>query len=224
MAVRFDASTDKFSATTGLPTSSTYTITCWIYFSVDRNMYSAAWDLPGSTANDAPTWQYVGANITGTNVFFAHSDETELSPLTGAISTWYYTAVSRSGNNISFYRAAEGVALGAAATVTVPAITPAKLWVGGTSYTDEWLNGRIASFKMWNAALDATEIAAERTQNMPVRTTSLLRYHSFTTAPGTTNEMGTAGNLTAGSTATTTEAGPTTLPLTLTPKRLFQPF
>lgn len=211
-AVRFDASTDVLSATTGVPASTTWTVTCWVYTIGLGTRFRNAWTL-----NDSGVGQ--GASVT----FRDFADALQASdystyggggvnPLTASTATWYKTALVVSGANATFYRSAEGNALvsGGVADFTPPT-TPGRLYLGGDAF-GSWLDGRVAAFKMWQAALNSTEVAAEFTQYRAVRTANLLRDHPFDGA--TTDFSGNGNTLTAGGTAVSYEAGPTSISLT----------
>jgi hypothetical protein len=222
MAVRFDATTDAYTATTGLPTSSnTWSVTLWAQLLVDQNTYNGFFDLPQTTGASAATWQYAGVGANGTTIIGAFSDATEISSpaVDMVVGSWFRVALTRaSATSATLYRAAPGNAL----TVTTNAAmstnitgTPAKLWLGSDSYPAEWFNGRIANFKLYNAALTQAEVEAELAQYVPVRTANLLRWHPMVGAE-TTDRSGNGNNLTAGSTSTTTEDGPP-IPWTVAP-------
>lgn len=201
MSVRFDAIGDRYTATTGLPTGNAYTVTCWAYIVTDRNSYSGIFslsdllcttDVDGTSLKLWDTTNYSGGQWTST-------------ALTAA--TWYRIGVVVNAGAASLY---SGIATGSLSVTTVANFTtpnpPTELVIGSDIF-DEWWNGRVGSFKLWNAALTATEVAAELAQFNPVRTTSLLRVHNFKTA-GTGDDSGNGRTLTAGTTATTTEADP----------------
>lgn len=161
------------------------------------------------TAAGARTQLSTDADGTTLRLFDNASHGAGLGGFALTVGTWYKVAVVMNGSSATMYHAADGGTLTSSSAANFTPASPATgLMVGRIQNASSWLNGRMAAFKMWQAALTANEVAAEFTQYAPIRTTNLLRYHSLTTAPGTTNEGGTAGNLTAGSSATTTESGP----------------
>lgn len=222
MAARFDAATDVYTATTGLPSSSTaWSMIMWVLMSVDRNSYCGFADMPQTTGGDAATWQYPGVGGNGTTIIGAFSDATEISSpaIDTTVGGWFRVALTRaSATSATLYRGANGspltVTTNAAMTTNITG-TPAKLWLGGDSYSTEWWNGRLANFKLYNAALTQSEVEVELGQYVPVRTANLLRWHPFVGAE-TTDRSGNGNNLTAGSSAATTEDGPP-IPWTVIP-------
>lgn len=214
MAARFDASTDVYTATTGLPSSSSvWSMTMWALLAVDRDTYCGFADMPQTTGADAATWQYPGVGGNGTTIIGAFSDATEISSpaIDMTVGAWFRIALIRaSATSATLYRGAFGSPLTAttdAAMSTNITGTPAKLWLGGDSYSAEWWNGRLANFKLWNAALTQAEVETEFGQYVPVRTANLLRWHPLVGAE-TTDRSGNGNTLTAGSTAASTEDGP----------------
>jgi hypothetical protein len=214
MAVRFDAGTDVYTATTGLPSSSTvWSMTMWALMAVNRATYCGFLDMPQTTGADAATWQYPGVGGNGTTIIGAFSDATEISSpaVDMTVGTWFRIALIRaSATSATLYRGAFGSPLTAttdAAMSTNITGTPAKLWLGGDSYSAEWWNGRLANVKLYNAALTQAEVETELGQYVPVRTANLLRWHPMIGAE-TTDRSGNGNTLTAGSTAANTEDGP----------------
>lgn len=210
MSVRFSAANQVLTSTAGLP-SSTYTVTMWVYEVNNRASYSSYYDMPSTTGASAATWQYAGAGANGTSIIYAHSPSVETAGFATTIGNWYRVAVVSNGTAVTLYRAAATGTIGTD-TATVTALTPAKLWIGGDSYPGEWFDGRIGAFKMWNAALNATEVAAEFTAYAPQRTANIVRCHTFQT--NTTDTSGNGNTLTAGAGAVTFEADP---PISSTP-------
>jgi len=204
MAVRFDASTDRYETTTGLPAATVYTALCWFYVSVDRNAYSLIWEL-----------QYAGRSnvnavyITGSKAVEFWDINAPRMSHQGAVGVWQRVAlaVGTGGNATSYYGTATGpLAVATTAVMTSPTAGD-KLMIGNDQGGNQWLNGREAAYKMWNATLTQAEIEREFQSYLPVRTANLLRWHPWVKAE-TTDYSGNGNNLTAGSTATTTEDGP----------------
>jgi hypothetical protein len=202
MAVRFDAQTDAYSATTGLPASTTWSVTCWAYITTDRNTASAAFGIlnTGVTAGifletdtDGTTWRVFDMS-------------TSVGGFAASVGQWTRMAVVVSGTSVTFYAGAPGSAL-TSASGTLNSATPASLTVGDDGSGASFLNGRLANFKMWDAALSSGEVTAELGQIPPALTTNLLRYHPFYVAE-TADHSGHGRTLTAGSTGTSTEAHP----------------
>lgn len=205
MSVRFDAATDAYTSTVGLPTSTSWTVTAWVMLrttnplgphkfftliSADTGFLNFGTDFNGDGLE-----VYNGSGILGSGSIFT-------------IDAWYRIAYVQNGSDGTAYKGADTGALTAFnnATFPGPAATNLTLYVGA-SHEGQWLNGRLAAFKMWNAALSQAEVTAELTQFDPIRAANLLRYHKFHVAE-ITDYSGNSNPLTAGSTATATEADP----------------
>lgn len=203
MAARFDASTDVYSATTGVPGGTAWTATCWAYITTDRNAFSGALSVMNSgntdgvaieTATDGTTWGAFDAT-------------TSVGTFAASVGAWSKLAVAVNGTSVTFYAAAAGNALTAASgTLAGGGVTPGRFWVGDDS-AGGWLNGRVAAVKLWGATLTQAEIEHELGQYIPRRIANLVRWHPFVVAE-TTDYSGNGNSLTAGGTATTTEDGP----------------
>jgi hypothetical protein len=216
VAVRFDAANDRYTGTTGLPTGTTaWTALCWVYLSTDRNNYSNAFAVSDGTnyysagfaANG--TVRYVGWEGADLNANVAPTDATA--------GAWTRLAVVRAAasSSVTLYWGDLTGTLQSRTGTGVPPSSPNTLYIGSDQF-GSWLNGRVAGFKMWGDALTSGEVAAEFTQFDPVRATNLLRYHRFATA-STADDSGNGRTLTAGSSATTTEADPAGVPETAAP-------
>ena len=203
MAARFDASTDRYEATTGLPAATVYTVVCWFYISVDRNAYSAIWELQYGGRS-----QVNSAYVTDTEVIELWDTGGPKMSHQASVGVWQRLAlaVGTGGNATLYYGTATGpLALSTTASLTTPAISD-KLLIGNDPF-DQWFSGRQAPQKWWNATLTQAEIERELGCYLPVRTANLLRWHPWVKAE-TTDYSGNGNHLTTGSTATTTEDGP----------------
>jgi len=202
MAVRFDAATDAY--TSSVVPSGAFTCTCWVQLVSDLNYYSPVWGVFNGTG----VYRYLGTNSDGTTLTFFGQGGSG-SNVTGpnmVVGTWYRVGLVVNGTNVTMYH---GTAAGTLTTATGTAGTAAvnEFRIGGSTFTDEVLNGRVAAMKLWQAVLTPDEIAAELAQYQPLRTANLLRYHPFLNAE-TVDYSGNGNNLTVGSTATVTEDGP----------------
>lgn len=216
MAVRFSVAANRLTATTSVPTGTAYTMLCWGKLVVDINNFAIFFAVRNAsrtiwveTAADGTTLEMSTAGTT--------SGAGDISGLrTLALNTWYRFALVINGTSQLLYHGAATGALTASAPTTAPPdqFTPTAIDIGGDANA-AFLNGEVAAFKMFNAALTATEVAAELAQFNPVRRTSLLRYHPFFTAPGLNDLSGWTGaaNLTAGATATVTSTADPAIPI-----------
>lgn len=203
MAARFDAATDAYRATTGLPTGGTYTVTCWANLLVDRDDYSGVWGLDDGVASGL--WLQTDSDGTTLGVFDTPA-ATHLGATAVTVGTWYRVAVVVNGTSVTTHIGAAGAALTTSTATLAPLSSPSRLAIGDEGFSG-WLNGRVAAFKLWGAALSADEAALELEQYTPRRAANLLRWHPFVAAE-TVDYSGNGNALTAGGTGTTTEDGP----------------
>lgn len=203
MAVRFSAGTQIYTSTAGGITGNTATVTCWVYCSTDRNDYSGIWRL--ATSGDALAASlYFDAD--GTTITCFDANFSAVTGVSVTVGTWYRTALVMSGTTWTLYWGAAGAAtLSSSSSPSFQAISsPPRFGIGGTAA--EFLNGRVANVKLWEAALGTAEIEAALQQYAPHRSTNLRRFHPFLQAEQTDYS---ANNSTlSGGTGTTTEAGP----------------
>lgn len=202
MSVRFDATDDGYSATTGLPAGQVHTTTFWAYLSVDQDTESPLMAFHGGTTTDLGT----GTTTSGT-VFqvYDHTVKTPAASTSLVVGQWSQVAIAQNGTATSLYTGDAGGAL-TLTSLTRAAPNPAtQIRIGEDRYGG-FINGRIAAFKQWTVALTLAEITAELAQFAPVRTANLLRYHPFHVAE-LTDYSGNGNTLTTIG-APTTEADP----------------
>jgi putative ubiquitin-RnfH superfamily antitoxin RatB of RatAB toxin-antitoxin module len=166
MAIRFDASGDSLIRTTNTPTSTNYTMMGWFQIAVDRNNYTAFLSN-GSTGSGSNTLQ---TDVDGTtlNIWngFVAGAGTNLT-----VGTWYHLAMVANGTNLIAY-------LNGVQNAIVAHISPAtpKLWIGNDA-DSEFLNGRAAHIKVFNAALTANEILQEMYTILPKKIDALNGWY-----------------------------------------------
>lgn len=204
MSVRFSASSQHYESTVGLPASSTYSVTLWGYMTNDRNDYSCIWAIENA-ATSGTSYVTLQAEADGTQ-FSVFSSLNGGQFITNMVpGGWFRLGLSvNAGAGTVYYGAPTGALSTTAFTIGAPAGLN-RMFLGSDSY-GEWWDGRIAAVKMWQAALNATEIAAEFDSYDAVRTSNLLRTHKLQ-APSTADDSGLGNTLTGGSGAST-EADP----------------
>lgn len=203
MAVRFDAATDGYSSTVGLPTGTAWTFLAWAYLSADRNDYSPIVEIHSAPGGNA-VWLETGADGTTLSIF---TNAGSVGSFAMNVGTWYRVAMVVNGTTATLHAGAAGAALTSASGS--PGALPssfARIYLGIEEY-GAWLNGRLAAPKLFTSALTVGECENELAQYEPQRTVDLRRWHPFVVAE-TVDYSGNGFNLTAGSTATTTEDGP----------------
>ena len=205
MAVRFDTANDRLLATSGLPSGATWTITLWLYISVDRDDYSTFASINNSSP---PPVAWLNTVSNGTSLGFDTQGGAMSSTYPATVGAWfrYGVAVEPSGAVRMYAGAATGslTAYTADMATRIPT-SPAQLWIG-SDYSGTWFNGRVAAFKLWNVALSAAEVETEFTQYAVARTADLIRSHPF--IDSTIDTSGNGHSLTAGSSPVSWEAGP----------------
>lgn len=217
-AVRFDASTDKYSrSATGLGASN-FTLCCWVKLQVDRNSFGAiiGCDNGGSGYNS------FGVNASGTalGVFTTGGDLFQTAGTFDlVVGTWTFVArVFTVGSTGHIYMAPSGAG-SLTEAVNPPGGTTSlndawSFFIGTDGFGSNWMNASIAAVKVWTAALTAAELLAEMPYYSPVRTSNLWANYTFYNGPQTNDESGNGRTLTVGGTLTTDTAGP---PITLSP-------
>lgn len=205
MAIRFDASGESFTASLGLGSVTDYTVCAWLFVAVDRNSWSTAWSLDNGTG-DVDVLQ-TGEDGTAWGLY---SDGGPIAITSTVVGTWYFIGISRAGSGGTAYYRADGAPslstvnlAGSSATTNLT-----NLRLGDSPWTGEWLNGRLAAWKLWTAALSQAEIEAEAGQYDAVRTTNLAASFPFI---DDTLDDGPNGYTLSGGNGTAFEAGPAEL-------------
>lgn len=210
MSTRFDAASDRISITTALPNPADgITLTAWAYVSVNT----------GTNATLARLWTDAGAT---TSVTFATDADGLSGPgyFTGggsvvattdlAVAAWRKVAFTRLGTTAHVYVATVGGVTEDASGTVGGAANPTGLTLGGRSPGDasESYNGRLAYVRVWTGALSQAQVEAEWASTTPVVTSGIWADWPLTDATDLTDHSGNGRNLTAGTTAVTTEADP----------------
>lgn len=202
MAVRLSATGQDFTRALALGSLTAITASFWWKVSVDRNTYSSAFFVD----NGQPDNWGVQTGVDGTtaNVIM---DGTSTASVAMTVGTWYFGCLALSGSTGTFYyKAAGATSLSTTAITGVTATNAATLRLGESPWGAEWLNGCLASFKLWSAQLTQAEIELEAAQYVPNRFTSLVSWHPLLKTE-TVDYSGNARTL-SGGTGSTTEDGP----------------
>ncbi|MFL1903084.1 LamG-like jellyroll fold domain-containing protein [Streptomyces tauricus] len=209
MSTRFDAASDRVSfAGSMFAVGAGFTITAWAYTSVDTDANSTFARLHASSGGSTiATWATGSDGLSGPNYFTGGGSVTNATNM--AVGAWRKIAISCSGTTGRSYVATVGGAT-EADSGTVAVGTPDGLTLGGRAPGDssEPFNGRLAYVRVWTAELTQTQIEAEWASPAPVRTANLWADWPLTDATDLTDHSGNGRNLTAGTTAVTTEADP----------------
>jgi hypothetical protein len=207
MAVRFDASGDKLTKTTGLPSNlqSSFTVTGWARIITDRNDWSTFVNLSYDsnefvyvqTSSDGLTW-HMWTNNGNSNIYLATVDQ------------WVYLILTISQiDNLATggYILSGGNTVGWSSSISVSSASPTLFSFGDSVFTGEFLNGRLAYCKAWTTNLSDAELIAESNSIRPIRTADLWGFWPMFPGSGerVRDYSGNGNNLTEGGTLTDEE-------------------
>lgn len=199
MAVRYSATGQHHSFTTSLP-ASPFTILCWVFLAVDRNVVSTIWDIEGSGgANGLRT------TSDGTTVRLLSGTSNVVGSFAMTPTAWHKFAVSVTGTTATFYHGSWLAGL-TSSSGTYANQTAATMFRLGSDASGNWSNIRVAAFKQYSAALSLEEVWNELSCYIPMRTTNLVRWCPFVNTE-TADYSGNGLTLSGGS-GSTTELGP----------------
>lgn len=209
MSTRFDAASDRISYSgTMFAVGSGFTITAWAWVSVDTDANATFARLHASSGGSTiATWATGSDGLSGPNYFTGGGSISNSTNM--AVGAWRKIALTCSGTiGKSYVNTIGGTTEVDSGTVAVG--TPDGITLGGRAPADasEWYNGRLAYVRVWTAELTQTQIEAEWASATPVRTANLWADWPLTNAADLTDHSGNGRNLTAGSTAVSTEADP----------------
>jgi len=209
MSTRFDAASDRISfAGSMFAVAAGFTITAWAWVSVDTDANSTIARLHSSSGGSTvATWATGSDGLSGPNYFTGGGSVSNSTNM--AVGAWRKVALTCSGTTGKSYVAAVGGGT-EVDSGTVGVGTPDGITLGGRSSSDssEPFNGRLAYVRVWTTELNQTQIEAEWASATPVITASLWASWPLTDSTDLTDHSGNGRNLTAGTTAVSTEADP----------------
>ena len=146
MAIRFNASGETLSRSR---LAGAKTVLAWIYISTDRNDYTGFFGLSGN--------EIVATDGTGTRLLHWDGSLERLGTNLSA-ATWYHLAYVSAGDDITsaftlYLNGVSDISNGGRSV----AVYGATMYLANDEF-GEWLNGRLAHVKIWNAALTQAEI------------------------------------------------------------------
>lgn len=210
MAMRFDATGEKYTRSSGLPTYSACTIMGWFKISVDRNDYSTFFCLDADTAGYPTGLKYlVATNSDGTTLQLYVGDADTVTGSTLTVGTWYHIALTvngTSGENALVY--VNGVL---DITQTAKNASSIKILYGESDAENgtEALNGVCAAIKEYDAVLTVEEIQQEMRQYLPMRTANINAFYPMLSDSDDQVDFSGMGNtLTVGGTPTVEDGPP----------------
>src|ERR1044072_1088036 len=205
MAVRFSADGQDFTRSVALGSQTAFTVSCWVYLSVDRNDYSSLWSLDNGTGD----MELCQTDADGTTLkYYPDYDAGTILSLT--VGSWVFLAVAgaTTGNTrTAYYRTPGQSTLTTVTLGSATATNMATLRFGESAFGAEWGNLRLAAVKAHiGATLTPGEVFAESTQIAPARTANLTFWYPFD-RPDPLDYSGNGHTLTGGS-GTAYEDGP----------------
>ena len=166
MAIRFDAAGDYLIRSANLPGNDPFSCAFWAYISVDRN-------APGVwvAISDGTFTNYFLAGLSSAgDVLLIDAAGSTTNGSTLSVGTWYHVALTRNGNTKKLYL--NGVL--DITNTTATTFTSALLLVG--SNTVNFVNGRVAGLKVWEAELTLEEVLQEMHTIRPARFANLYGW------------------------------------------------
>lgn len=210
MATRFDTATDRISVAATLPDPATaITVAGWAYVAVDTGTNATLCRIHATSgAATTVTFATNGGAPAGVGYFTAGGSI--VSSTQSPVGAWRQVAFTCAGTAGNVYVAAPGGVTDHDSGTVGGTAAPTGLTLGGRSPVDgsEWFNGRLAYWRVWSAVLSQAEIEAEWASAVPIRTANLWADWPLETHTDLTDHSGNGRHLVAGSTATTTEDGP----------------
>lgn len=203
MAVRLSAANQRYLA--GGFSGAVATILFWGRLAATPANNLNFWVLYNTNEASADESGLGNAGGTSTQIVLYDSAFTQLNGPNMTPGTWYCMAIVMNSTAYSISFGTDPTSLTTNSATRVAMTSPGAMTL---SHQTDFVNGNIAAFKMYTAALSATEIQNELSQYQPIRTDQLLRYHPFVNAE-TVDYSGLGGTLTIpGGGTPTTEAGP----------------
>lgn len=204
MGVRFDASGDSLSRTSGLPNMNSFTLMAWVRIVTDRNDYSGFFYINDGIGNHF----YLGTQANGTTLITYNTTADSSNGTNLSVGTWYHVAMVCDGTGAGNLRAYLDGVLDVTHASSGSSAAATQLRAGNSAFS-EFLNGRMAAIKTYSAVLTAAEIANEARQILPIRTANLTGFYPlFSTADDEIDFSGAGNNWTVNGTLATEDGPP----------------
>jgi len=200
-SVRAATTGEPYTRTTNLPDETDFTMMAWFRMAVDRNTFSTSLHRGAGF----PGYLLVATDSDGTTLDYFDSDNQ--AGLTGTelvVGEWNHIAYTISGDTRTVYL--NGVQ-DIQDTTGTPSITDTQITIFDNPGNEPW-DGNVAAYKVWDAALTATEVLQELYHTRPVRFANLNTWLPFfNTDDDTADYSGNGFDMTETGTHDT-EAGP----------------
>jgi len=213
MSQRSDQASDRVSYTASAPPApaTAFTATFWARLRVDRDDFSTMLRLHSSSGGSTAVNIATGSSGTTPVVVSPGNTGGIIGTDALAVDTWRMLAVTIAGTGATdakIYTKAIGGSTNVVTGQVSGGATPDGLTVFGRSSGDstEWFNGGLAYVRVWSAVLSQAEIEAEWASATIVRTSGV--WANWPMLTNISDISGNGRNLTAGSTALSTEDDP----------------
>lgn len=213
MSQRSDQASDRVSYTASAPPNpaTAFTVTFWARLRVDRDDFSTMMRLHSSSGGSTTVNITTGSSGTTPIVVSPGNSGGIIGTDALAVDTWRMLAVTVAGTGASDGKIYTKVIAGSTNVVTgqvTGGSTPDGITLFGRSAGDstEWFNGGLAYVRVWSAVLSQAEIEAEWASATIVRTSGV--WANWPMLTNINDISGNGRNLTAGSTALSTEDDP----------------
>jgi hypothetical protein len=208
-ALSFNGSSDYVLASynSNLILSSTGTIEAWVMpnWTAGSQSYNPA-VLAQRLGNASDYSIHIRNGLNAIDLYTSPSGVVSWS-YTMTKGTWYHLAFVYSGGTVTCY--VNGTSLGSV-SASMGTSTGYPLSIGATDYStyfQEFWTGSIDEVRIWNTALSATTINANKYKTVPVNSSNLVAYYRFDEESGTTatdfSSTGNNGTVHSGSQYTT---------------------
>lgn len=213
MSQRSDQASDRVSYTASPPPApaTAFTVTMWARLRVDRDDFSTMMRLHSSSGGSTTVNIATGSSGTTPVVVSPGNTGGIIGSDALAVDTWRMLAVTIAGTgatDATIYTRTIGGSTSAVTGQVSGGATPDGLTVFGRSAGDggEWFNGGLAYVRVWSAVLSQAEVEAEWASATIVRTSGV--WANWPMLTNISDISGNGRNLTAGTTALTTEDDP----------------
>lgn len=196
-AIRFPATGNRLRPSILLASATNFSACGWLRIDVDRNYYQGFFAVerpPGHTTQ----YTELITDIDGTTLtVFDHVTGNVLTLGALTVGAWYWAGMSVSaGGALTAYLKPEGGSItkftGTCAPLSSP---PEQITIGSTNYdSTEWLNGRMACWRMWNRVLTDAQFSRESRSVRPFDLTDIAGAWDLADLTDLTTDVSGQGN------------------------------
>ena len=169
MAFRADASAEGLTRTSGLPSSTAFTIAGWFR---KRGAGDGTWEnIFGILSSGGASWEILYKRISGSDVVNIHGTSGDASlGVTLANDTWYYCAIGCNGTGST---GLTGWVITTAGTVYTAStygvtLTAVEMSILKSTGYGEWVNGSVANVTVWSTKLTTAELQQQMWSSVPI--------------------------------------------------------